>query len=63
MIITPKVIVSSLRVCLLFECVEVPMPAHQVLPLTGHNFEASFSTPVTWVIKLQSTGQFELGNL
>ena len=27
-----------------FECVKVPMPAHEVLPLMGYIFEASYST-------------------
>ena len=26
------------------ECVKVPMPAHQVLPLMAYIFEASYST-------------------
>ena len=27
-----------------YECVKVPIPAHQVLPLTAYIFEASYST-------------------
>ena len=36
----------------LLECVKVPMPAHQVLPLTAYIFEASYSTSVTQVNKI-----------
>ena len=34
------------------ECVKMPMPAHQVLPLTGHIFEESVSTSVTGLNKI-----------
>ena len=34
------------------ECVKIPMPAHQVLSLTGYNFGASFSTSATLVNKI-----------
>ena len=35
-----------------FECVKVPMPAHQVLPLTVYIFEASYSTSATQAYKI-----------
>ena len=34
------------------ECVKVPMPAHQVLPLTACIFEASYSTSATQANKI-----------
>ena len=34
------------------ECVKVPMPAHQVLPLTAYIFEASYSTSATQASKI-----------
>ena len=34
------------------ECVKVPIPAHQVLPLTVYIFEASYSTSATHVNKI-----------
>ena len=34
------------------ECVKVPMPAHEVLPLTGYIFEASCSTAATQANKI-----------
>ena len=42
---------------------KVPMPAHQVLPLSRYILETRFGTLVTWVIKVSSMGQSELGNL
>ena len=35
-----------------FECVKVPMPAHQVLPLTAYIFEASYSMSATQASKI-----------
>ena len=35
-----------------YECVKVPMSAHQVLPLTGHIFEVNYSPSATWVNKI-----------
>ena len=35
-----------------YECVKVPMPAHQVLPLMGYIFEASYSTSATGVNRM-----------
>ena len=46
-----------------FECVKVPMPAHQVLPLTGNIFEASYGTSATQANKIKSIDQLELFNL
>ena len=34
------------------ECVKVPTPAHQVLPLTGYILEASYSTSATQTNKI-----------
>ena len=34
------------------ECVKVPMPAHQILPLTAYIFEASYSTSATQANKI-----------
>ena len=45
------------------ERVKVPMPAHQVLPLTGYIFEAIYSTSVTQASKSYSMDQSELLNL
>ena len=42
----------SLAICYLLECVKVPMPAHQVLPLTAYIFEASYSTSATQANKI-----------
>ena len=39
------------------------MPAHQVLPLTGYIFEASYSTSATRVNKIRNLDQSELLNL
>ena len=39
------------------------MPVHQVLTLTGYNFETSYSTSATRVNKIYSMGQSELGKL
>ena len=36
----------------LFECVKVPIPAHQVLPLKAYIFEASYSTSATQANKI-----------
>ena len=36
-----------------YECVKVPMPTHQVLPLVLHIFEASYSTSVTRINKFR----------
>ena len=41
----------------LLECVKVPMPARQVLPLTVYIFKVSYSTSVTRVNKVLSIGQ------
>ena len=35
-----------------YEGVKVPMPSHQVLPLTGNIFEASYSTSATRINKI-----------
>ena len=35
-----------------WECVKVPMPAHQVLSLTVYIFEASYNTSATQVNKI-----------
>ena len=45
------------------EGVKVPMPAHQVLPLTAYIFEASYSTSATQANKIYSTDQSEPLNL
>ena len=42
---------------------KVAVPAHQFLPLSRYILEASFHTLSTWVIKISSMGQSELGNL
>ena len=42
------------------ECVEVPMPAHQVLYLTAYILEAGYSTQAN---EIQSMNQSELLNL
>ena len=34
------------------ECVKVPKPAHQVLPLTTYIFDVIYSTPATRVNKI-----------
>ena len=46
-----------------YERIKVPIPVHQVLPLTEYIFEVSFSKSVTWIIKISSMGQSELRNL
>ena len=47
----------------LLECVKVLMPAHQVLPLTGYIFEASYITSSMQAKKIQILDQSELLNL
>ena len=39
------------------ECVQVRMPAHQVLPLMGYIFEASYSMSATRANKIYSMDQ------
>ena len=46
-----------------YEYVKVLMAANHVLPSTRYIFEASYSTSVTWVNKIQSMDQSELRNL
>ena len=43
---------ATLMLCCYQECVKVPMPAHQVLPLTAYIFEASYSTSATQANKI-----------
>ena len=38
------------------------MPAHEILPLTGYIFEASYSTSATQANKIQSMDQSEVLN-
>ena len=40
------------RLAVAIECVKVPMPAHQVLPLAEYIFEASYSTSATQANKI-----------
>ena len=47
----------------MYECVNVPMPADQVLPLTGYILEANYSTSITWINKIYSMNQSKLGNI
>ena len=47
----------------LFECVKVPIPAHQVLPLKAYIFEAKYSMSATQANKIQSMDQSEVLNL
>ena len=43
---------ATLMLCCYQEFVKVPMPAHQVLPLTAYIFEASYSTSATQANKI-----------
>ena len=45
------------------ECAKVSMPTHQVLLLIGPIFKASYNTLITWVIKILSMDQLDLGNI
>ena len=42
--------------------IKVPMPAHQILPLTGYVFEASYSTLATHANKILNMDQSEVLN-
>ena len=43
---------NKVKILAYYECVKVPMPAHQVLPLTAYIFEASYSTSATQANKI-----------
>ena len=45
------------------ECIKMPIPADQVLPLTGYILENSYSTSATQANKIRSMDQSELLNL